>query len=197
MNLVGATFGPACEVVLHDLRRPQSSVVEVANGNVTGRAVGQGIRDLVGIVRSPQFTGDMLVGYSLLPQIRSSTALIRDSSGEVIGAFCINQDISLLMQWKKHLDEQTTLINLEGPEEEQVGEEVMRILERLIAQTIHEYGKPPSTLQKEDKLAIVQFLQEKGVFRIRGALERVSDKLHISRHSLYKYLEELRNRTRE
>jgi predicted transcriptional regulator YheO len=194
VNLIGEAFGPSCEVVLHDLVRPQSSVVHVANGQVTGRAVGQGIRDLVGIVRSPQFTGDMLVGYSLLPQVRSSTVLIRDSRDEVIGAFCINQEISLQMQWKKLLEEQTMLISLDSPEEEPVGEEVMRILERLIAQTIHEYGKPPASLRKEDKLAIVQFLQEKGVFRIRGALERVSTELQISRHSLYKYLEELRSR---
>ena len=34
-----ATFGPLCEVVLHDYRNPEKSVVALA-GSVTGRAVG-------------------------------------------------------------------------------------------------------------------------------------------------------------
>lgn len=194
-DLVGQHFGPGCEVVLHDLNRPQNSVVKVSNGHVTGREVGQSIRDLVGIIRSPRFQSDRLIGYALMPQVRSSTAVIRDADGEVIGAFCINQEIGLMMQWKRMLEEQTALTDLDQPEEEQVGEEVMRILERLITQTVREYGKAPSSLTKEDKLSIVQFLQEKGVFRIRGALERVSEELRISRHSIYKYLEELRNRS--
>ena len=36
---ITATFGPMCEVVLHDYRRPEQSVVAIA-GSVTGRAVG-------------------------------------------------------------------------------------------------------------------------------------------------------------
>ena len=36
---IAATFGPVCEVVLHDYRRPEQSVVALA-GAVTGRSVG-------------------------------------------------------------------------------------------------------------------------------------------------------------
>ena len=36
-DTIAGTFGEQCEVVVHDLSRPESSVVHVANGAVTGR----------------------------------------------------------------------------------------------------------------------------------------------------------------
>lgn len=46
-DMLAATFGEDCEVVLHDLAVPEHSVVYVANGQVTGRCIGQGIEHLV------------------------------------------------------------------------------------------------------------------------------------------------------
>lgn len=43
MDMLGATFGQDCELILHDLADPEHSVVYVVNGSVTGRKVGQGI----------------------------------------------------------------------------------------------------------------------------------------------------------
>lgn len=51
MKLLAAFSGPNCEVVLHDLSDPVHSVVRVENGEVTGRAVGQGLRHLVPMMR--------------------------------------------------------------------------------------------------------------------------------------------------
>lgn len=30
-------FGPDCEVVLHDVSRPEDSIIKIRNGHVTGR----------------------------------------------------------------------------------------------------------------------------------------------------------------
>lgn len=55
MKLLAAFSGPNCEVVLHDLSDPVHSVVRVENGEVTGRAVGQGLRHLVpNLLRMPR-----------------------------------------------------------------------------------------------------------------------------------------------
>ncbi|MGQ0570238.1 MAG: PAS domain-containing protein [Armatimonadota bacterium] len=40
VEAVGATVGPHCEVVLHDSRAPEKSIVAIWNGAVTGRRVG-------------------------------------------------------------------------------------------------------------------------------------------------------------
>ena len=46
---------PDCEVVVHDLQRsPESSIVAIY-GNVTGRRLGDGIRDLISILKSGEF----------------------------------------------------------------------------------------------------------------------------------------------
>lgn len=42
---LAATFGPMCEVVLHDYRQPEKSVVAVA-GSVTGRTVGGAMSEI-------------------------------------------------------------------------------------------------------------------------------------------------------
>ena len=46
-DMIAGTFGNSCEVVVHDLSKPESSVVHVANGSVTGRQVGQSFDHLV------------------------------------------------------------------------------------------------------------------------------------------------------
>lgn len=40
VDFLGAALGSATEVVLHDLTEPESSVVKIVNGHVSGRNVG-------------------------------------------------------------------------------------------------------------------------------------------------------------
>lgn len=106
MKLLAAFSGPNCEVVLHDLSDPVHSVVRVENGEVTGRAVGQGLRHLVpNLLRMPRTDDGGLSSESpnLLPVywlrsrgrlIRALSLLIRDDAGEVVGVLCINQDVT-------------------------------------------------------------------------------------------------------
>ena len=37
VDALGETFGKHCEVVLHDLSTPETSIIAIANGHVTGR----------------------------------------------------------------------------------------------------------------------------------------------------------------
>ena len=51
VDAIARTFGPRCEVVLHDLRDLDRSIIKIENGHVTGRSVGgaitdKGLRDL-------------------------------------------------------------------------------------------------------------------------------------------------------
>ena len=43
--ILGAMAGPHLEVVLHDVTRPEGSVVGIANGHITGRVVGSSVLD--------------------------------------------------------------------------------------------------------------------------------------------------------
>ena len=42
---IAGTFGPRCEVVLHDLSTLDHSIIKIANGHVTGRTIGGSITD--------------------------------------------------------------------------------------------------------------------------------------------------------
>lgn len=88
--------GPSTEIVLHDLTNPAHSVVYVVNGDITDRKVGQGVRHLV---------PEMLTSHEGKPigpwwfryrtkLIRATTELIYDKAGEIIGALCVNEDVT-------------------------------------------------------------------------------------------------------
>ena len=46
----------------------------------------------------------------------------------------------------------------------------------------------------EDKLRLIQSLEERGLFRIRGAVNRVADMLDVSRASIYNYRSSLKQK---
>src|SRR5687767_6198078 len=92
-----ATFGPVCEVVLHDYRRPEGSVVAVA-GSVTGRTVGGAMSEIgMRVLARGDEAADELnyvtrTGNGVL--VKSSTMVLRDSAGAVFGALCVNVDVT-------------------------------------------------------------------------------------------------------
>lgn len=82
------------------MSQPESSVVYVVNGSVSGRRVGQSFDHLVKqVLLSKNFKNDRVINYMFEgpdeKRIKSSSALIRDQNGEVIGMMCINCDIAV------------------------------------------------------------------------------------------------------
>ena len=47
-------------------------------------------------------------------------------------------------------------------------------------------------MQKEDKLAIVESLENKGIFDVKGSVEYVADRLGVTNFTIYNYLKEVR-----
>src|SRR5689334_11332902 len=92
-----ATVGSQCEVVVHDLRNPEQTVVAIS-GNLTGRKVGAPVPDpsmLPGNLHT--FKEDVLREQTRTPpgrELVSSSVWVRDSEGNIVGAICINMDFS-------------------------------------------------------------------------------------------------------
>src|SRR5216684_724352 len=98
-DTVGKTFGPVCEVAVHDLRRPTRSLVHLAHGQITGRQLGSPIRDLIYRVlpEMDHKEGGLFNYVTVLGdgrRLKSSTCLIRNARGEPLIAFCINLDVT-------------------------------------------------------------------------------------------------------
>ncbi|HBZ79544.1 helix-turn-helix transcriptional regulator [Brevibacillus sp. FSL K6-0770] len=200
-DAMAQTFGKNCEVVLHDLSSPQSSVIYTANNHVTGRAVGQSFNHLITqVLLSQKLQNDVVANYRTETEdgrtIKSTTALIRNADGEAIGAFCINIDIHPLVSTREFIEDFIRMD--EEPlerEEVEVVQNVWEIVEQMINQMISE--KDVEKIDKNEKMQIVQFMDKKGVFLIKGALEKVAAELKISKVTMYSYLDELRRNQKQ
>jgi predicted transcriptional regulator YheO len=197
---IAETF-PDCEVVVHDLKRsPESSIIAIY-GEVTGRKVGDGIRDLVSILKSSEFREDMLTNYiSRTPQgkiLKSTTVVIRDKESHAIeGVFCINFDLTAFLSARKVIDDFVQGVELGKTLKANNDDEpnnILAILQRVIEGTIESDGRSVSALNRKDKVRIVAFLEDKGVFRFKGAINIVAKRLHLSRYTVYGYLAEVRS----
>ena len=193
-------FGSACEVVIHDLSDPTRSVVHVSNGKVTNRKIGDGIRDMAMVLRSPRFKNDTLSNYISQTEdgrtIKCMTTVIRDTQGDIVGAFCLNLDLVRLQHARSVLEELTQGHLLESLEEETPihDQDVLSILRHIIRQTISETGIPVQSMDRGTKIRIVGFLEGREVFRIKGAVDYLAEQLEVSRYTVYNYLEEVRTR---
>jgi predicted transcriptional regulator YheO len=194
-NLIAKTFGKNCEVVIHDLSIPQNSVVYTVNNHVTGREIGQSFEHLVkDVLLSKKFESDYTANYMIPSEdgrkIKSSTALIRDSDDKVIGALCINYDLEKFNNMKNFLEE---FIPTEQEKIETTVEpfdNVMEIVDDLIDTIIGNHQI--EHLKRNDKIELIYFMDKKGLFLIKGAIEKVAEKLNISKVTVYSYLDEIK-----
>lgn len=194
-------FGRNCEVVIHDLTNPQSSVMFTVNNHVTGREIGQSFDHLVKtVLLSEDFNEDYLAGYSFITDdnrtIRSSTSLIRDSNQKVIGAFCINFDIEAINQMQQFMNtflttEAAVHENLEKSDD--AVENVENIVDQLIQQIIQNSVHP--FMKRHEKIELIRFMDEKGIFLMKGSVEKVAALIGISKVTVYSYLDEIKNKT--
>lgn len=67
-----------------------------------------------------------------------------------------------------------------------------RALDHLIAQGEANVGKPVGDMTRLEKQQLVRFLDERGAFSIRRAVEIVAQILGVSRFTVYNYLESAR-----
>lgn len=202
-QMIAQTFGPDCEVVLHDLSIPQNSVVYAVNGHVTGRRVGQSFDHLIThVLLSRNYAGGFVSNYYFTTEdgrlIKSSTALIRDGEGKVAGALCVNVDTTRATQaigWL--LQSLPGCPGLPGaPGREGAGDlppdHILGIADDLIARLIGE--RAPGGMSREEKVELVRFMEGKGLFLIKGAIDKVAERLGISKVTVYSYLDEVKSK---
>ena len=196
-DMIGASFGKQCEAVIHDLTKPENSVVYVANGIITNREIGQSFDHLVKqVILSKNFKNDYRANYTFTSddgrEIKSSTSLIRDEQEEVIGAFCINFEV-------EHFKKMSTFLKDFFDEEEKIEVEtnsqpefsnVQDIINNLIDNTIGHADV--SKLKKDDNIRLITFMYEKGIFQAKGSVEKVAEKLQISPVTVYAYLDQIK-----
>ena len=194
------TLGPDCEVVLHDLDNPACSVVYVENPAVTDRKVGESFDQLVRqVILSDDLKENFVANYYFTAPngkyIRSSSLLIKDETGHLTGAMCINLDTTKITQ---SLDFLRSLLPSEAKKEPGVPQEpkkdahVSVMIENLMDNILG-----PGDLQhltREERLEKIRFMDEKGLFLMKGSVEKAAEKLGVGKVTVYSYLDEVRGK---
>lgn len=200
---LAAQFGGSCEVVIHDLTRRDidHSVVYVENGHVSGRKVGDGpSRVVLEALRDTAGTMEDRLAYLTKTEdgriLKSSTIFVRGDQGKVEYIFSLNYDITAF----RNVEQAIRSIVVTEPEQErqpgregapqQITHNVSELLDLLIEQALALVGKPVAVMNKEDKVRVVQYLNDAGAFLITKSGDRVAGLLDISKFTLYHYMDE-------
>ena len=198
-EIIGKTFGNRCEVVLHDLTIPEKSVVYTVNGDVTGRREGQTFDRLVrSVLLNKNFTRDYAVNYTFETEdgrkIKSSSSLVRDEEGEVVGVFCVNYDITFMKTLHDELElflpmqEDSSVICPEMAADQDVTTVVDTLIDNIVS------SRKKQGLTKQDNLEMIRFMDDKGIFLVKGAIDKVAACMGLSKVTIYGYLDTVRGK---
>ncbi|KUK86021.1 MAG: YheO-like domain-containing protein [candidate division TA06 bacterium 34_109] len=204
---IARAFGKNCEVILHDVQDLEHSVVLIENGYITGRKIGAPMTDLgLYFLNSDLFHDtDYVANYRTESKdgkkLKSTTIFIRDENKKIVGFLCINFNLEPLMNLSREIDEFCNVINninnkenvLKEEREESFSDSLDELMERLFSKAQRKIGKEINKMQKEDKIEMVRYLQEHGIFLVKDAIDRLADKLNVSRFTIYNYLAEVKS----
>mgnify|MGYP005811098189 CR=1 FL=1 len=198
-NSLVKTLGNNCEVVIHNFEDLSSSIIYIA-GNITNRIIGGPITDLIfNAYRENGDSVENMYNYTTRTKdgkiLKSSTTFLRNSKNNVIGCLCINIEITHLINLKllidniigfKEIDELKNIENFAVSTDETI--------EAISLEIAKKFGKSPVTMNREERLEFIKTLDGKGIFILKGSVEKVSKILGISKYTVYSYLQEIKSR---
>ncbi|MEJ8735474.1 helix-turn-helix transcriptional regulator [Mediterraneibacter sp. ICN-202921] len=195
-------FGTSCEIVIHDLNQEDlnRSIVYIENGHVSNRQEGDGPSGIVleALKSDPDKIQDKLSYLTKTEDgriLKSSTMYIRGEDHTISYIFSLNYDITPLIAAQAAVQ---PLIQTEAEKRTDGNEEdapatithnVSELLDQLIEQATALVGKPVALMNKDDKIKVVQYLNDAGAFLITKSGDKVSSFLGISKFTLYSYMD--------
>lgn len=189
---LAAQFGENCEVVVHDLTKPENTIVAIENGHVSNRKLGDGPSHIVleAMKKDPKDLHDQL-GYLARTHdgriLKSTTIYIRNDEGKPEGILSINFDITGLLMTETAV--KSIIHHADADKPERIPQSVNELLDDLIEQSVATVGKPVALMTKEDKIRAIQYLNNAGAFLITKSGDKVSRHFGISKYTLYSYID--------
>lgn len=204
VHFLGAALGENHEIVLHILENDSSYIGEIVNSEISGRSEGAPLTNLAleKIKNEDYKINDSILNYKVVVKdekvIHGSTFYIKNEKDELLGLLCINSDFSKHKDIAKDL---LSLINIDidhllDEEERNMKDYEVEVLSTDIEEIIKEIIDPvlldPRVkLTKNTRLDIVNILEEKGIFQLKGSIGKIAKLLKISEPSVYRYLQEI------
>ena len=212
VEFLGKTLGPDYEVVLHDTEDHINSIVAIANGHVSQRQVGGPLTNFALEVISDESykDQDFKVNYNGISKdhriLRSSTMFIKDDDKNIVGMLCINFDDRRYKELSKNIlklchpdqlveinssyDSVDTLMNNAG---EIFYDSVTEEADGVIKNYLSDNNITKERLTQDDRLNIVELLNQKNIFMMKGAVREAAKQLGCSEPTIYRYLNKINN----
>ncbi len=212
VEFLGKTLGPDYEVVLHDTEDHINSIVAIANGHVSQRQVGGPLTNFALEVISDESykDQDFKVNYNGISKdhriLRSSTMYIKDDDKNIVGMLCINFDDRRYKELSKNIlklchpdqlveinssyDSVDTLMNNAG---EIFYDSVTEEADGVIKNYLSDNNITKERLTQDDRLNIVELLNQKNIFMMKGAVREAAKQLGCSEPTIYRYLNKINN----
>ena len=185
---ISQLFSPWVEIVVHDLEQGTIAAILCP---MTGRRVGD-----------PSPLKELNISSDAFPDIfepyfknigdgmpfKCTSVTLRNAAGKPIGLICINVSTGPLQEARQALDQfLTTSGDRESPVEGPLSDSEAPIGTMIEAQ-LRERGWSAHRLDRDQKRELVLYLHHKGIFHFKYAVPVVSEKLNLSRASIYNYL---------
>lgn len=185
-------FGNNCEIVIHDMNHRDTPIVYIVNGHVSGRKVNEKRKVLGGKDMEQFFDGvDLVNCKASIPDkktIKSSTFHYKSETYHY--AFGINYDYTGL-SFAKAVIEDLLSVGQDIDEVIKSAGITEYMLETFFEDALVCIGKPVNSMNKSDRMQLIRLLDEKGAFTLRRSIPMISEKLGISRYTIYNYLKEM------
>lgn len=204
LTTLGSVIGRNIEIVLHDLENPEHSVLAIVNGQVSGRVVGSPVlggpqqdRGFAAVMQASAGQGGgepvVIADYPTHLNgrtLRSATAVFRDADGTPFASLCVNADITGLSAAQAFLDQLQPMLQpaVQSPAEPA---DMAVLMGQIIQDSLARHGLGKMT--KQAKVEAVRVMQERGLFIVKGGVEKAAAALGVSRFTVYNYLEQLRS----
>ena len=185
---IARTFGKNCETLIQDIEQPGHPIVVIYNGHVSGREIGSTVllsasdtsNDDIPFIR--HFVNKLVVWGD--KQIKSTTFNI---CGEDFSyALGINYDFTALASAQTVWQDMMAVDDfLDSAIHDYMDS---GHLEKIFSSCVQQIGKPISKMKKNDRIDLIRLLKEEHAFKYQKSVPFVSEKLGLSRYTIYNYL---------
>ncbi|MEE0408464.1 MAG: transcriptional regulator [Oscillospiraceae bacterium] len=217
VDFLGHILGPDYEIALHELNDDSNEIIAIANGELTGRHLGSPLSNkmLEYVAGNLYETQNYVLNFESVSAtgktMCSNSMFIKGRSGELAGLLCINFDASRYEELarrvmdlcggnqRRGVPSGTRLIAdgndpVETPVRSGYPTSIAGATASIVSQVVADYPVEVDRLTQEEKMEIMDILNRKGVFLLKGSVSHVAQALHSSEASIYRYLGKLNNK---
>jgi len=203
MKGIAFIYGNNCEVVLHSMEHEDRAIISIENNHVSGRDVGEPMSDFVfELLEDMSKADEPFINFfkdtSLSKnELKSCTTLIRNSRDRIIGALCINMDLSMPIK-----DFFTDFLQFDsdkysGTKTAAYTQTTRELIDSSIDNALQIVNKQRGLSSTERNKAVIFELYKKGIFSVKKGVEITAEELGISRFTVYNYLKALKGNEAE